>query len=102
MPEDKNRQLAAVELANRPHEVHSSGMRQAKIEDNEIDAREIGAHAGEQLHGALDGERGVTGAEQRRSRSRTKAVSSATMTVLLVVTAVAVTLGGIGRRDFGR
>ena len=63
--EDKNRQLAAVELANRPHEVHSSGMRQAKIEDNQIDAREIGAHAGEQLHGALDGERGVTGAEQR-------------------------------------
>ena len=90
--EDQNRQPAAVELADRPHQLDAAGMRQPQIEDDQVDPRQVGAHAGEQLGGALD----VSAVWPAPSsavakRSRTKAVSSATMTVLVVVTVVAVT-----------
>ena len=64
--EDQDRQLSSVELANRADEIHSAGVREPKIEDNEIDPREVGAHASQQFDGALDGERRMARAEQRR------------------------------------
>jgi hypothetical protein len=48
-------------------------MRQPQIEDNQIDAREIGAHTSQELHGTLDSEGRVPGAEQRRRAEQTRA-----------------------------
>src|SRR3954454_4176120 len=53
--EDQNRQGAVIELANGPHELDAGSMRQPEVEDDEIEAREVGTYAREELGRTLDG-----------------------------------------------
>ncbi len=54
--EDQYRQAAVIELANRPHQIHARRVGQSQIEDDEIDLRQIGVDARQQLGSTLDGD----------------------------------------------
>ena len=58
-----------IELADRAHQLDAAGMRQPQVEHDEVDLRQIRAHAGQQLGRALHRERGVAGAEQSGGES---------------------------------
>ena len=55
--EDEDGQPPLIDLADRANQLDAAGMRQTQIEYDQIDLREVGAHAGEQLGGALHRER---------------------------------------------
>ncbi len=59
--ENQNRQPAVVELADAAYEIHPCGVGQPQIDDEQIDVRQVRAHAGEQLGGASYGDRTMTG-----------------------------------------
>jgi hypothetical protein len=67
--EYEDRQPALIDLADGPHEIDAAGMRKAKIEYDQIDACEVGAHTGQQFSRALDGEGGMARAEQGRGET---------------------------------
>jgi len=67
--EDEDRQSPLIELANRPDELDATRVWQAEIENDKIDAREVGAHPDEQLRRALHGERRVPGTEKGGGKS---------------------------------
>ena len=67
--EDEDGQLPLIDLADGAHQLDAAGVRQPEIEYDQIDLREVGAYAGEQLRGALHRERGMTGAEEGRSEA---------------------------------
>jgi hypothetical protein len=58
-----------IATAEEVRELASLGVGQSEIEYDQVDPREVGAHAREKLRGALDGERGVPGAQQRRGKA---------------------------------
>ena len=83
--EHQDRQPPVVELADRADQLDAAGVRQPQVEHDQVDPVEIGADARQQLRRALDG---AAACARRRARavakrSRTNAVSSATMTVLV-------------------
>src|SRR5204863_9688590 len=57
--EDENRQTALIELANRPHQLDTTRVRKAKIQYDQINARQLRPHPDEELRRALDREGGV-------------------------------------------
>ena len=63
--EHENRHPPVVDLPDRADQLHAAGMRQPQVEHEQIDAGRVGAHAGEQLCRALDGQRLVPGREER-------------------------------------
>ena len=63
--ENEDRQALPIELADAAHEVDTRGVGQAQIDHEQVQLGQIGAHAPEQLHGALDGHRAVPGGLQR-------------------------------------
>ena len=67
--EDEDGQPPLIDLADGAHQLDPAGVRQPEIEDDQIDSREVGAHAREQLRGALHRERGMTGAEEGRGEA---------------------------------
>ena len=66
--EDQHRELAVVEFADRSDEVDARRMRQAQIQDDEIDGVQIGADPRQQLRGALDRDRFVAGVFDSRAK----------------------------------
>jgi hypothetical protein len=79
--EHEDRQPALIELADGADQLNAAGVRQPQVEHDQIDPGQIGAHAHEQLGGALDGQGRMPGAEQRRRESRPARGGVVTMTV---------------------
>ena len=67
--EDQDGQPPLIDLADGANQLDAAGVGQTEIEYDQIDLREVGAHAGEQLGGALHREGGMTGAEERRGEA---------------------------------
>ena len=65
--EDQDRQPPFVELADAADEIDARRVGQPQVDDQEIELCEVGAHAGEQLGGALDRDGAMAGALERAS-----------------------------------
>src|SRR5439155_12734729 len=66
--EDQNGELTVVELADGSDQFDAWCVRQPEVEHDQIDGDEIGAHAGQELRRALDGDRLVPGGLERRAK----------------------------------
>jgi hypothetical protein len=64
--EDQDGQPSAVKLPDGADEIDAARMRQPQIEDDQVQPIEIRPDARQQLRGALDGQRLVSRAEERR------------------------------------
>ena len=64
--EDENRQPALVHLADVADDVEAGRVGQPQIEDEQIELRQVDAHAREQFGGAFDGQGAMSGALDRR------------------------------------
>src|SRR5688572_19100392 len=60
--ENQNRQAPIVELADAADQVDPRRVRQTQVDDEQVELREVGAHASEQLGGAFDGDGAMAGA----------------------------------------
>src|SRR6185503_5011295 len=67
--EDQHRQAPFVELADRANQVDARRVRQPQVDDDEINLCKIGADARQQLGRALDHDRLVPGALDRRAKA---------------------------------
>ena len=63
--ENQNRQAPVVELADAADQVDPGGVRQAQVDDQQIELREVGPHAREQLGGAFHRHGAMAGALER-------------------------------------
>ncbi len=63
--EDQDGQAPGVELANRPHQFHARGVRQAQIEHQQVDGDEVRLDPCQQFRRALDDDRPVSRALER-------------------------------------